>query len=128
VFVADSFKKLTDQLCNDDASSFSSTFATLVKTFPKCEPWIRWYTRRSKRAMAFPVGSTLVLVCLRWTLTMHTLRSQKPFSGSSLPQNWKSLPSSSNASESIGADIKKSSKPKAFGCTGILARLDAAWS
>ncbi len=34
-----------------------------------------------------------------------------------MPQNWKSLPSTSNASESIGADIKKSSALFALLCS-----------
>jgi hypothetical protein len=35
---------------------------------------------------------------------------QQAFRDASVPENWKALPSTSNASESIGADIKKSCK------------------
>jgi hypothetical protein len=51
---------------------------------------------------------------------------QQAFEKDTVPQNWKSLPSTSNASESIGADIKKSSASVSLmlSCTDCLVVID----
>lgn len=107
MYTAEDFEKLALKLLECTSKDFSETYRILLKRYPRCANWIDWYMRPSRRKVAFPVSNRAQLCCVQSRLTGS---AQSAFKDTQTPKGWRRVPSNTNASESCGADIKKSGK------------------